>query len=109
MAFWLTFFMWIASFLLTDYFRAKLPSQEPSGEGDFQSPTSTEGRKVPQVVAGTVKVKGPNTLWRGEWEAVPVTVETGIVFKKDETVGFEYSIALALGQFIGRCEGMTAI
>ena len=109
MGFWLTFFLWVASFLLTDYFRAKLPSQEPSGEGDFQSPTSTEGRKIPQVVGGTVKVKGPNTLWRGEWEAVPVTVETGVVFKDDETVGYEYYIALALGQFIGRTAGMTAI
>ena len=109
MGFWLTFFMWAASFLLTDYFRPKLPSQEPSGEGDFQSPTSTEGRKIPQVVGGTVKVKGPNTLWRGDWEAVPVTVETGVVFKRDETVGYQYRIALALGQFYGRAAGMTAI
>lgn len=109
MGFWLTLFMWVAGFALQDYFRAKLPRQDPSGEGDFQSPTATEGRKVPQVVGGTVKVKGPNTLWYGDWEAVPVTVETGVIFKRDETVGYQYNVAIALGQFQGQCAGMTAI
>ena len=106
---WLTFFLWVASFLITDYFRAKLPNVDPSGEGDFQSPTATEGRKVPQVVGGTVKVKGPNTLGYWDWDAEDVTIETGLVFKRDETVGYRYKVGLALGQFIGECEGMTAI
>jgi hypothetical protein len=109
MGFWFTFFLWAATFVLSDYFRPKLPSVESSGEGDFQSPTATEGRKIPQVVGGTVKVKGPNTLWQGDWDAEPVTVETGLIFKRDETVGYKYSIALALGQFQGECAGMTAI
>lgn len=106
---WLTLFLWAVSFVLADYFRAKLPAVEPSGEGDFQSPTATEGRKVPQVVGGTIKVKGPNTLYTGDWEAEAVTVETGIIFKKDETVGYLYRVALALGQFQGEAAGMTAI
>ena len=109
MSFWFTFFLWVASFVISDYFRAKLPAQEPSGEGDFQSPTATEGRKVPQVVGGTVKIKGPNTLFYGDWEAEAVTVETGLIFKRDETVGYLYRVALALGQFQGRAAGMTAI
>lgn len=109
MGFWFALFLWAVGFVLQDYFRPKLPSQEPSGEGDFQFPTATEGRKIPQVVGGTVKVKGPNTLWVGEWEAEPVTVETGMIFKKDETVGYKYKVALALGQFIGETAGMSAI
>ena len=107
--FWYTLFLWAATFVLSDYFRPKLPSQEASGEGDFQAPTSTEGRKVPQVIGGTVKIKGPNTIWQGDWEADPVTVETGVIFKRDETVGYRYKIALALGQFHGECAGMTGI
>lgn len=106
---WLTFFLWVASFLISDYFRAKLPAVDPSGEGDFQSPTATEGRKVPQVVGGTVKVKGPNTLGYWDWDAEDVTVETGMIFKRDETVGYSYKVGLALGQFVGECEGMTAV
>lgn len=109
MSFWFTLFLWAATFVISDYFRAKLPAQEPSGEGDFQSPTSTEGRKVPQVVGGTVKIKGPNTLFYGDWEAEAVTVETGIIFKRDETIGYKYRVALALGQFQGRAAGMTGI
>lgn len=109
MGFWFTLFLWAVGFVLSDYFRPKLPAQEPSGEGDFQSPTATEGRKVPQVVGGTVKINGPNTLWQGDWDAEPVTVETGMIFKRDETVGYKYSVSLALGQFMGECAGMTAI
>jgi len=106
---WMTLFLWAVSFLISDYFRPRLPEQDPSGAGDFQAPTATEGRKVPQIVGGTVKVLGPNTLYSGDWEAEPVTVETGIVFKEDETVGYLYRIGLALGQFQGEAAGMTAI
>jgi hypothetical protein len=103
------FFYWLVTFLLTDYFRPSLPEVTPSGEGDFQSPTATEGRKIPQVAGGTIRMKAPNCIWQGEWDAEPVTIETGVVFKRDETVGYKYSIALALGQFTGETAGMTGI
>lgn len=103
------FLWWLFTFLLTDYFRPDLPEVTAQGEGDFQAPTATEGRKIPQVPGGTVRIKGPNVLWQGDWDAEPITIETGVVFKRDEVVGYKYKIALALGQFIGRCYGISGI
>jgi hypothetical protein len=103
------FLWWLVTFLISDYFRPRLPDVEPSGEGDFQSPTATEGRKIPQVAGGTIRMKAPNTIYQGDWDFEEVTVETGVVFKEDETVGYRYFISLALGQFMGESAGMTAI
>ena len=109
MGFWFTFFLWIATFVISDYFRPRLPRQEPDGVGNFKFPTSTQGRKVPQVPGGTVRIDAPNVLWYGDWDAEAVTVRTGVVFRRDETVGYRYRVACALGQFQGECVGMTGI
>jgi hypothetical protein len=106
---WLQFWLWVASFLISDYFRERLPSQTAAGVGDFKIPTATEGRAVPVVVGGTMRVDAPNCIWYGQFLAEEKTVTTGIVFKKEEGVGFRYRLALqyALGKF--RCAGMTGI
>ena len=106
---WVQFWLWVASFLISDYFRERLPSQTAAGIGDFSIPTATEGRPVGVILGGTMRVDAPNCIWYGQFLADEKTVTTGIVFKKEEGVGFRYRLALqyALGKF--RATGMTGI
>lgn len=106
---WPQLIMWVVSFLLTDYFRERLPSQTPSGIGDFNIPTATEGRPVPIVTGGTVRIESPNCIWYGDFAAVERTTTTGVVFKRDEVIGYTYELALQYALFKGQCAGITGI
>lgn len=108
MTFWVTFFLWAASFVITDYFRQRLPTVTPSGLGDFNVPTATEGRFVP-LVWGTMLVEGPNVVWYGDFSYEELTVETGIIFKEDEVVGYKYFLGLQMGICRGQVAGIRRI
>ncbi|TFH65998.1 MAG: hypothetical protein E4G91_00365 [Candidatus Zixiibacteriota bacterium] len=108
LVFWPMFFLWLASFVITDYFRESLPAQTPSGLGDFTIPTATEGRYVP-LIFGTMVVQGPNVVWYGDFRAQERTVTTGIIFKKDEVIGFTYHLGLQMGLCRGRTAGIRRI
>ncbi len=105
---WLQFWLWVASFLISDYFRQRLPSQTPAGVGDFNIPTATEGRPA-GVAVGTMRIDAPNCVWYGDFLADAKTVTTGVVFKDEEVVGYRYRLALqyALGKF--QAAGITGI
>jgi hypothetical protein len=49
----------------------KPQSLPPPGLGDVQVPTAEEGREIP-VLFGTRELRGPNVLWYGDFEAIPV-------------------------------------
>ncbi len=106
---WVQLLMWVVSFVLTDYFRERLPSQTASGLGDFNIPTATEGRPVPICVGGTVRFEAPNCIWYGDFAAVERTLETGVIFKRDEVIGFEYLLALQYALFKGPSAGITGV
>lgn len=106
---WPQLIMWVVSFLLTDYFRERLPSQTPSGIGDFNIPTATEGRAVPIITGGTVRCDAPNCIWYGDFTAVERTVTTGIVFKREEVIGYTYELAMQYALFKGESVGITGI
>ena len=108
MGFWFTFFLWVASFVITDYFRQRLPEQTPAGLGDFRVPTATEGRYVP-LCFGTMVIEGPNVVWYGDFRVEEVTVETGVIFKEDETVGFRYFLGMQMGLIRGEVAGLRRI
>lgn len=108
MTFWVTFWLWVATFVITDYFRQRLPTQTPSGLGDFTVPTATEGRFVP-LVFGTMVVEGPNVIWYGDFTYEELTVTTGIIFREDETIGYRYFLGLQLCLLRGRCAGVRRI
>jgi hypothetical protein len=108
MGFWFTLFMWVVSFVLQDYFRPSLPNVTPSGNGDFANPTATEGRYVP-LMFGTMRNEAPNVIWYGDFAAIERTVETGVIFKKDEGIGYTYFLAMALGLARGESAGITGI
>ena len=106
---WFQLLMWVVSFVLTDYFRERLPSQTASGLGDFNIPTATEGRPVPICIGGTVRFEAPNCIWYGDFAAVERTVETGVIFKRDEVIGFEYLLALQYALYKGPSAGITGV
>lgn len=106
---WIQLLLWVISFVLTDYFRERLPSQTPSGIGDFNIPTATEGRVVPIITGGTVRVEAPNCIFYSDFVAVDRTVTTGIIFKKEEVIGFRYELALQYALFKGESAGITGI
>jgi len=109
MAFWFQLFLWVVSFVLSDYFREKLPSQTPSGVGDFDIPTATEGRVVPIIPGGTARINAPNCIWYGDFAAIERTVTTGIIFQEEETIGFTYELALQYALCKNEVAGMTGI
>ena len=106
---WVQLLMWVVSFILTDYFRERLPSQTASGLGDFNIPTATEGRPVPICIGGTVRFEAPNCIWYGDFVALERTVETGVIFTRDEVIGFEYFLSLQYALYKGPSAGITGV
>lgn len=106
---WQQLLIWVVTFILTDYFRERLPSQTASGLGDFNIPTATEGRPVPICTGGTVRFDAPNCIWYGDFVAEDRTVETGVIFKRDETIGFTYFLALQYALYLGESAGITGV
>ena len=106
---WWRLLWWVISYALSDYFREKLPAQTASGIGDFNIPTATEGRSVPIIPGGSPKCRSLNCIWYGDFAAVERTVTTGVIFKRDETIGFTYELALQYALFKGECAGITGV
>ena len=106
---WFQLFMWVASFIISDYFREKLPSVTASGVGDFNIPTATEGRIVPIAIGGTMRCNAPNCIWYGDFIAEEITVTTGVIFRDDETVGYKYRLALQYALFKTQVAGITGV
>ncbi|MCA8835741.1 MAG: hypothetical protein K8953_11730, partial [Proteobacteria bacterium] len=106
---WFQLFLWVATFIVSDYFRERLPSVTASGVGDFNIPTATEGRVVPIAIGGRMRCNSPNCIWYGDFAAEPITVETGVIFTRDETVGFNYKLALQYALFKTKVAGITGV
>lgn len=99
MALWLAVY-YIAVILLMDALTPKpeIEDAKPAGDGDFSVPTAQEGRKW-QLLWGTVRVAGPNIIWWGDKEQVPVTVEvpTGLFSSEDQITSFKYRVGMQHG------------
>jgi len=99
MPFWIMLLINVITFLVTELLRPKpnIEDAKPSGLGDFNVPTATEGRAVP-LIWGRVKVSGPNVVWYGDLVADPITekVKTGLFSSDTVTTGFRYSIGLQM-------------
>jgi len=61
----ITILLSVASYMLMP--KTKMPDQKPATEDQFDYPTAEEGRAIP-VVFGTVKYKGTNSLWTGDYK-----------------------------------------
>lgn len=98
-AFFVSFLLFVVAVVLSELLRPKpeIEDQRPAGLGDFQVPTTTEGRKVP-LIWGRVRQKGPNVTWYGDLvqEAITEKVKTGLWSSERITKGFRYHLGLQM-------------
>lgn len=92
----------IAMSLLTP--KPKIENAKAASLSDFNFPRAKEGDPVPEGF-GTWKTKGPNAIYLGDFEAVPITkkVKTGLFSSKKQTVGYKYYTGLDLCVALGPC------
>jgi hypothetical protein len=112
MGFFFTLFLWGFFFLLSELLRPK-PKQEqarPAGLGDFNFPTASETRHIP-LVWGTVKIDGPNVVWYGDLQKIPITkkVKTGLFSSKTVVVGYYYFLGVQFALCRGVAEELRRI
>lgn len=70
--------------------------------GDVRFPRSNEGGPV-TVIWGTVRLRGPNTLWYGDFRVQPIKekVKTGLFSSKRVTTGYKYYFGMDLALCLG--------
>lgn len=92
----------VATLLLTP--RPKFENARASTLDDLRFPRSTEGAPVP-LILGRGMMRGPNTAWAGDWEAVPITKKqkTGLFSSKRVIIGHTYYVGLQLALGLGPC------
>ena len=106
---WWRIFWWIITTALTDLLTKKPPDATPAGVGDFGIPTATEGRVVPIIIGGNMRINAPNCVWYGDYAAIERTQTTGVIITSETTIGFTYELALQYALFKGKAAGITAV
>jgi hypothetical protein len=101
---WVALIMTVVSFLATVFLtpKPKLENARPSNLSDVRFPRSDEGSPVP-LVFGTVRLRGPNTIWMGDFQTIAITqkVKTGLFSSKRQTIGYKYYVGLDLALCLG--------
>jgi len=95
--FWLTLLAYAVIFVLSELLRPKpqLENAKAAGLDDFKFPTASEGRSIP-LVWGTVKIKGPNVVWYGDLQQIPIKedVKTGLFSEETIIKGYRYYVGI---------------
>jgi len=101
---WFTLALFLVSFILTALLAPKPEFENARADqfDDVQFPQATENAPIP-LVLGQVRLNGPNTLWYGDFEAVPITqkVRTGLFSSKHVIIGHQYYLGLDMGLCLG--------
>lgn len=109
-AIWVTLILFVVVTVLQELLRPKpnIEDMRPSGLGDFQVPTTTEGRVVP-LLWGRVRQRGPNVIWYGDLlqEAITEKVKTGLWSSERVTKGFKYHLGLQMAICRGGGDGVV--
>lgn len=110
--------MWILSLLLfvvstvLSIVLAPKPNSEqarPSGAGDFNFPTATAGRVIP-LVWGTVLINGPNVVWWGDLQILPIKQFSGSIFSGGDTIiGWYYSVSIQMAVCLGELDFFRSV
>lgn len=112
MPWWLTVIIWSAVFVVSELIRPKprFENARPSGLGDFNFPTATEGRSVP-LIWGTVRIKGPNVVWYGGLRQTRITeeVSTGLFSSDEVTTGYRYYVGIMFALCRGPVDACTGV
>lgn len=82
--------------------KPKVENARPETLDKLNFPTASEGSPLP-LLLGTVRHRGPNTLWYGDFKAVAIKkkVKTGLFSSKKVITGYKYYIGLDLGLGLG--------
>lgn len=103
MPFW-NLIIFAVSFIATALLapKPKLENARPGKLSDVSFPRSDEGAATPWV-RGRAMLRGANTLWYGNFRAVPIRerIRVSLFKKKTITVGHDYYLSLQLGLGIG--------
>ena len=99
--------MMVMSVVYTAFFAPK-PKTQNAIAGTLSNvtyPQSSAASPVP-LVLGTVRLKGPNTLWYGDFSIQNITVKTpgsffGLMGGKSQTVAYRYYVGMDLGLCLG--------
>lgn len=95
--------------VVSELLRPKMKPQnaKPSSLDDFDFPTAEEGRSIP-VIAGKVKVNGPNVTWYGNLSVSPIKkkVKTGWFSSATQILGYKYRLSMQMALCHGSDEGV---
>lgn len=101
---WFTLALFLVSFIVTALLAPKPEFENARADqlDDVQFPQATENAPIP-LVLGQVRLNGPNTLWYGDFEAVPITqkVRTGLFSSTRVITGHTYFLGLDMGLCLG--------
>ena len=99
-AIFVTLIIMAVTIVLSELLRPKpnIENARPAGLGDFQVPTTTEGRPIP-LVWGTVRQRGANVIWYGDLlqDAITERIKTGLWTSTRITKGFRYFLGIQMG------------
>lgn len=73
---WVAAIIFVIALVVAIVMMPKPQTQPPAGLNDIQAPTAEDGREIP-VLFGTRDLRGPNIVWFGDFEAVPVKKKGG--------------------------------
>jgi len=90
----------IATILLAP--KPRVENARASSLDDLRFPRASEGAVIP-LVLGRGLIRGPNTLWVGDFAAVPIKKKqkTGLFSSKTVVIGYTYFIGLDMGLCLG--------
>jgi len=101
---WLNLLLFVVSFVITALLapKPKFENARPQELKDVNFPQASENAPV-ALVLGQVRQDAPNTIWYGNFRAVPITkrVKTGLFKKKNIIIGHNYYMTLDLGLALG--------
>ena len=90
--------------------KPKLENQRPAGRGDFNFPTSIEDRHI-TILFGTEKVDGPNVMWWGDLQQIPIkeTIKINLWTQKRTIKGYRFNVGIQFGLCRGPIDSLKRI
>ena len=101
---WFTLALFVVSFIATALLAPKPNIENARAQNleDASFPRATEDAPIP-LVLGKGLMKAPNTIWYGDFSAIPIRekIKTGLFSSKRVTVGYRYFLGLDLALCMG--------
>jgi hypothetical protein len=103
---WSTLLLFVVSFIVTALLAPKpeVENARPQQLKDVSFPRATEDAPIP-LILGKVRMDAPNTIWYGDFRAVPIKekIKTGLFSSTKVIVGHRYFLGIDLALGMGPC------